>query len=173
MPELALPDQRFRDSFLEALREYHAEKLATYDQLDEVWLEEDFDKYIEQLQRESRGENLPPGYEPHTVFWLVEGDEYLGRLDIRHQLNTWLKTIGGHIGYDIRPSARGKGYGKLILQLGLAKAKELGLGEVLVTCDVTNVPSNHVIKANGGVFEGTQPVGDGKPDKNRYWITLA
>lgn len=172
MPQLVLPHPRYRDSFLEALHEYHGEKLPTYEPLDELWLSEHFDEYVGQLHRESRGQDLPIGYEPHTVFWLVEGNRYLGRLDIRHQLNEWLSTVGGHIGYDIRPTERGKGLGKLQLELGLQKARELGFEKVLITCDVDNVPSNTVIKANGGVLESTHPVAPGKPDKNRYWITL-
>jgi len=99
----------------------------------------------------------------------VEGDEYIGRLDIRHHLTEHLRQIGGHIGYGIRPSKRRQGYGRLILKLGLEKAKEMGIEKVLVTCDVTNVGSRKIIEANGGVMENEIQV-DGSPDKARFWI---
>ena len=33
----------------------------------------------------------------------------LGAIALRHELNDFLLTIGGHIGYGIRPSARRRG----------------------------------------------------------------
>ncbi len=175
IPYLSLPDQRFKTSFLIALREYHAEHLPNYEQLSEEWLEEHFNDYVNTLKLEAEGAYLPPGFVPHTVFWLTDGDEYLGRLDIRHHLNDrsgWLKRVGGHIGYDIRPTQRGKGYGKLILQLGLEKARELGLENVLMTCDVTNGPSNKIIQANGGQLQDTVSTEPHNPAKNRYLLKL-
>lgn len=171
MPTLTLPHPRYQVSFLTALAEYQAENLPAYRQLDAAWLAEHFADYVDQLAAESRGEQLPPGFMPHTVYWLVEGDEYLGRVDIRHQLNTQLDQVGGHIGYDVRPSQRGKGYGTLALRLGLEKAQAMGINPVLVTCDVSNGPSNKIIQANGGVLENTLPATADHGAKNRYWIS--
>src|SRR6185369_17475990 len=106
MPQLVLPDLKYKDSYLEAVKEYQAEDLPNYRGLDPEKLQNDFPGYLEQLQRESRGEGLPADYVPHTVFWLVEGDQYLGRLDIRHILNDFLHQQAGHIGYDVRPTQR-------------------------------------------------------------------
>lgn len=169
-PFLSLPNLRYQSSFLQALAEYQAEGLPYYSKLNKAELESDFAGYVTGLQAESRGENLPAGRVPHTIFWLVKDDDYLGRVDIRHDLNEYLSTEGGHLGYDIRPSQRGKGYGKLILELGLQKAKELGLPKILITCDIDNLPSKKIIEANGGVLEKIAPVGAGKTDKAFYWI---
>lgn len=52
--------------------------------------------------------------------WLVEGKRVLGYARLR-------KTrFAGDVVYWIRPSERGKGYGKLILRLTLAEAKNRG-----------------------------------------------
>lgn len=48
----------------------------------------------------------------------------LGIINIRHALNDYLLTYGGHIGYSIRPSERQKGYGKIQLLLALKNAKK-------------------------------------------------
>lgn len=172
MPYLTRPATKFQKSFLEALREYHAEDLPNYRGLSYEALAKDFASFVDQLHREANGEGLPDGFVPHTVFWLVEGDHYLGRVDLRHELNDFLHREAGHIGYDIRPSERRKGYGKLALELGLQKAKEMGLENVLITCDVDNIGSNKIIKSNGGVLENTIELGDGKSPKNRYWFSV-
>jgi predicted acetyltransferase len=170
MPTLVEPNTRYQQSYREAVEEYRAEQLLGYLMLNTRELEFHFDAYVERLKNEAKGIGLPEGYVPHTELWLVEGNEYLGRVDIRHQLTEKLQNWGGHIGYDIRPTQRRQGYGSLALQLGLQAATRLGLSEVLVTCDVENVGSNKIIKAHGGVLEDVYQPTDGKPAKNRYWI---
>lgn len=119
-------------------------------------LEADFEAYVEKKTGQSRGENLPEGYVPSTELWLVDGDEYIGSISIRHRPTEYLEKLGGHIGYDIRPSMRGRGYGSKILELALPKAKELGTARILVTCDATNAASRKIIEKNGGVFSKTK-----------------
>jgi predicted acetyltransferase len=105
-------------------------------------------------------------------FWLIDGDEYVGRLSLRHTLNDALLLWGGHIGYQIRPSKRRRGYGKEILRLGLIKAKERGLNRVLVTCDEDNTGSRKIIEYNGGQLENIIEVKDSPVRKMRYWIDI-
>ena len=65
---------------------------------------------------------------PATLYILTDETKRIyGGLHIRHYLTHELRLFGGHIGYGIRPSERGKGLGKLQLELGLQKAKEMGL----------------------------------------------
>jgi predicted acetyltransferase len=83
-----------------------------------------------------------------------------------------LEKKGGHIGYYIRPSQRGKGYGNLILHLSLEKARELGLKRVLVTCDDNNDASLKTIENNGGKLVD-KIKGEGSVVlTRRYWIDL-
>lgn len=172
MPQLVLPDVKYQQSFLEAVKEYQADgSMQHYQTIDVDNISQDFAGYVDRLRKKAQGIGLRPGFEPHTEYWLVEGNEFLGRVDIRHQLNEYLKNKGGHIGYDIRPTQRRKGYGSLALKYGLEKAKELGLEKVLVTCDVDNVASNKVIQKNGGVLEDTRRINE-QIVKNRYWIEV-
>lgn len=60
------------------------------------------------------GRNLPKGFAPESVFWLIDDEEFIGRASIRHELTPHLREIGGHIGYEIRPSKRRQGYGTMI-----------------------------------------------------------
>ena len=109
---------------------------------------------------------------PENTFWLVLNSRILGRSKLRHWLTPELEHEGGHIGYDIRPSERRKGYGTLILELTLKRAKSLGFGRVLLTCDTDNVASARIIEKNGGKHSG-QAVSNrsGKPI-SQYWIEL-
>ncbi len=116
--------------------------------------------------------NLPEGRVAASEFWLIDKDEFIGRVSVRHMLNDCLFKIGGHIGYYIRISKRKKGYGKAILKLALQKAKQLGILKVLVTCDVGNTASQKVIEANCGVLENIVETGENSPKKRRYWIKI-
>jgi len=179
MPNLVAPSIKYKRSFLEAAAEYQKEYKETGNQrleryaklnLDKLNDSGEFENFVNKLKAQAKGEGLPEGYVPSSVFWLVDGEEFIGQVDIRHRLTPLLKETGGHIGYDIRPSKRKQGYGKLILKLALEKAKELGIKDALVTCDVTNTVSKKVIEANGGKLESQLKGAVGKPDKLRYWI---
>lgn len=170
MPQLVLPNSKYKQSFLEAVAEYQQEKLPIYLPLNIQELDANFEKYIDDLRNEAHGLNLPEDYVPHTVFWLVEGETFIGRVDIRHKLNEYLKHVGGHIGYDIRPSKRNMGYGTTALRLALEEARKIGILEVLITCDATNIGSNKIIQKNGGELLPSIQSGH-HPSKNRYIIT--
>ena len=98
-------------------------------------------------------------------------DKVVGVIDLRHHINhPILGTWGGHCGYSVRPSERGKGYAKEMLRLNMQNAKSMGIEKLLITCDLKNAASEKTILANGGVYENTINV-DGR-DLKRYWITV-
>ena len=113
----------------------------------------------------------------------VEADEWLmvdedsrifGMVNIRRNLDDpFFAEYAGHIGYSIRPSERGKGYGTIQLSLALDKCRDLGLTKVLVSCDPDNEASRRTILACGGIFERLTLVTPEHPDQlERYWISL-
>lgn len=93
-------------------------------------------------------------------------------MSIRHHLTEELQIYGGHIGYEISPSMRNKGYGKKILAIGLVEAKKIGLSKVLLTCDVNNVPSKKIIEHNGGKLENIVDVSGVLGKRMRFWIDI-
>jgi predicted acetyltransferase len=109
------------------------------------------------------------GFVPATVWWIVDDewpDTVLGSIHLRHELNDFLLAEGGHIGYGVRPSARGRGVATAALLLVLDEARALGLERVLVVCDADNVASRATILRDGGVLE------DAPGSIERYWIAL-
>ena len=57
-------------------------------------------------------------------------------------------------------------------QLGLEKAREIGLEKVLITCDDNNIGSIKIIETCGGVLENKIVTADSPIPKRRYWVTL-
>jgi predicted acetyltransferase len=165
---LTEPAMVYKETYLSAMREFHDEdrNLETdYDDLDF-----NFSRYVRMWQ--DRKSNPRPGKVAETTFWLIGDDQFIGRLSLRHSLNPSLMQFGGNIGYEIRPTQRRKGYGKLILRLGLEKARDINLKRVLVTCDDTNIGSARIIEANGGVLENTVLLAYRNVPTRRYWIDL-
>jgi predicted acetyltransferase len=68
---------------------------------------EGFAAYVQKIRRDADEDAPRPArWVPCTTLWYVEDAEYLGRLAIRHRLTDFLRDSGGHIGYDVRPTAR-------------------------------------------------------------------
>lgn len=61
----------------------------------------------------------------------------------------------GHIGYDISPDFRNRGYGFEILRLALEKAINIGIDKVILTCNIDNIASKKIIEKNNGKLLGT------------------
>ena len=124
-----------------------------------------FAAYVTALRADALEETpRPEDWVTTTTWWWVEGPAYLGRIAVRHHLTDHLLELGGHIGYDVRPSARRRGHATAMLHEVLPHAHTLGIDPALVTCDVDNVASRRVIEANGGLFE------DERRGKLRFWV---
>ena len=106
-----------------------------------------------------------------TFFSVRQFDnKIIGSIQLRHTLTPALEQHGGHIGYGIRPSERGKGYGKAQLKLVLELARNMQIPRVMITCDQDNIPSNRTALSCGGVLT-TENLHEGKI-QCIYWIEL-
>ena len=112
----------------------------------------EYKKWLKQQDEWSRGEGLPEGYVPQVCFWLMVDKTPVGFGKIRLGLTPRSRIEGGNIGYAIDSRFRGKGYGTKLLELLIAKAKELSLQEVLLTVKLDNYASCKVAERNGGVI---------------------
>jgi predicted acetyltransferase len=87
----------------------------------------DFSGYLQHLQQFAAGTDLPPGIVREATYWALDDATIVGTLRLRHQLNPALEQIGGHIGYEVRPSAWRQGYGTQMLALALEQAQHTDL----------------------------------------------
>ncbi|SDK85020.1 Predicted acetyltransferase [Nonomuraea maritima] len=172
MPEFIDPVGRLLTSFLAAVAEFRADHDYPVpwfvDDVDPQALVDPaaFEAYAARVVNERTASGVRPGLVPMTTLWWVDGEQFLGRLAIRHRLTPALEQCGGHIGYDVRPSARRLGHATAMLAAALPIARSMGISEALVMCDKTNTASRKVIEANGGQLL------DVTEHKRRYWVPL-
>jgi len=170
--ELLRPTVTVMTSFLEAMDEFAAEGvrdsqtagwIATYG---DTWrTPAGFRVFVDRVNAEEVDERvLPERWVLTSTRWWVDGDRYLGRIAVRHRLNDFLREVGGHVGYDVRPGARRQGHATAMLRAVLPHAHRLDIDPALVTCDVDNLASVRVIEASGGLLE------DVRGGKRRYWV---
>ena len=176
MPSFASPHQRYQQSFLSSVQEIidagegehwtgltvFGEEAHTVEELADPAAFATFTKRLHDLALPETPR--PEGKVPETTLWWVDGDEYLGRLSIRHELTDLLREFGGHIGYVVRPSARRQGHASAMLAAALPIARDLGIDPALLTCDADNAGSRRVIESSGGVLA------DQRENKLRFWV---
>lgn len=166
--ELIIPIKQYFQSYLELLSALSEHDLNVGEPHIAILAKENFDLYNERLAKDRLGEDMPKDWVPASLFWGVDNDKVIGRLHLRHELP---KNGGGHIGYAVHPSERGKGYATEMLQLGLSKAADIGLKKVYLTCDKTNTASRTVIEKNGGNLENEFFSEEGVA-RLGFWITI-
>lgn len=161
--ELIEPSSDYLDSFLSALCEYHLQGIHL--PITASALKNDFASYAELFRA---CEIAAVQDVPKSLFWLVDGQEYLGELTILHELGYWAFEFGGQIGYRLRPSSQGKGLGKTILRLGLEKAAAADYKRVLALTDQQNVKSIIILQKAGAVLDSAIIRQSGTT--LRYWV---
>lgn len=133
----------------------------------------DFPAFVQELQDETQGINLPPGVVPQQTYWLAnEQQTLLGEIRLRPHLTPPFEQHNGHIGYNTRPSQRGKGYATCMLALALNEARQCGLSRVMLTIDGDNPASVRVIEKNGGWLDWQRVEPEAREMLSCYWIEL-
>ena len=107
---------------------------------------DDWNWYFKKLYDDEYDVDSHDGWLPTKTWWLMDGDVFVGVCSVRIGVNDKLIERGGNTSVEIRPSLRGRGYGYQSLKLRLEKANELGMMNLLITCDVENIASKNNIK---------------------------
>ncbi|MFW6679812.1 GNAT family N-acetyltransferase [Lacrimispora sp. AGF001] len=162
---LAGPAKEYQKSFENYVQAYKSVNDNHYLDIYEKGLE-NFDEYLNGLRNNSKGIDVEKGWVATSTFWLIDNNEVVGVVRIRHQ------EIGtaGHIGYDISPNCRNKGYGNQILKLAVVEAEKIGIKEAVLTCSVDNIASKKIIEKNNGKLLGT--VFDEEDNENMYKFSI-
>jgi predicted acetyltransferase len=171
MVQLIYPTTTLKTTYLEGLKELQASGLNGHYPTEKA--EADFDWFVEFLAEYDDVEKIPDNYVPCLRLWLVDDETFVGNVTIRRWLNEGIQDRG-HIGYEIVPSHRKKGYGKKALELALDFIEEHGLmmNPVEVSCNSTNVGSRRIIEACGGVLVRQMPAKN-DPEAQRLVFAIA
>lgn len=90
---------------------------------------------------------------PSVRRWMWDG-EFAGLISLRWQPGTTALPVHvlGHVGYNIVPWKRRRGYATAALRELMPEIRALGLPYIELTTDVDNLFSQKVITSNGGVL---------------------
>jgi predicted acetyltransferase len=170
--KLVKPDVIYKDSFIEAIKEFHAE--GRYLFLNITDLEKDFEGFIKNIN--SKKKHLHKPFQdwadpvPESIVWMVKEHKFIGSLTVRHRLNWHLEKWGGHLNFIIRPSMRNKGFGKKLLQKAIPAVAHLGIEKALLTVAPENNIAVRVIEFCGGKLENETSATDKFPARKRFWL---
>ena len=125
MLELIQRCPEFVSGYREYCREMYAKGVTYFrptppETIDEGWFQRTKPWY------DQREQGLVPGVARSYHYWAVEGDRFIGEFQCRTDFTEKVLNDIGSIGYAVRPSEWGKGYGTEILRHGLALAKSRG-----------------------------------------------
>jgi Predicted acetyltransferase len=176
MLEVLPRDKKYFEGYRDYCREFYDNKITYFvptdpARLDDGWFERTADWY---KRKESR---LVPGYAKSFHYWAIDkyGDRFIGEFQLRTELDDEIMTGIGSIGYSVRVSEWGKGYGTEILRQGLEIAKSHGMDRVLLNINDANAVSIHVCEKLGGELWDTVTAEnryEGVHLMRRYWIYL-
>ncbi|WP_372666386.1 GNAT family N-acetyltransferase [Amycolatopsis kentuckyensis] len=144
-PRLVVPTTRLHAAWLDAHAEWgpgrHEDGFGLLDS-DEVRTREGFSAWVGRMGRDTAC----------TYRWIAEDGDVLGGIALRHTGHESVPRAG-HLGYGIRPSARGRGLAGWAVEQMLAEARDLGMDHVLLVCEAGNTASAKTIERRGGVLE--------------------
>jgi len=148
----------------EMLQEIPAEENGFFNSLNGASYEE-YKTWLVQAAENAKKTEIEDGWRvPQSTYWFYVDGMPVGICRFRHFLTDKLRKEGGHIGYAVRPSMRGHGYGTLMLRQLLAVPPTMGVHRVLLSTHPDNLTSQRVILANGGQREIISP------DRCHFWI---
>ncbi|MCW2904947.1 MAG: N-acetyltransferase [Streptosporangiaceae bacterium] len=159
MPKLIAPDPRVRTSYLTAAGEVSDGLRARLD-LDALADPAAFELYCRALAAGSLEWQHTYAGGRMRVLWWCQGEEYLGESTIRPDLTPEYGShptdrglpirLVGHVGYEIRESARRQGHGRALLRATLQEANRIGIDPVVLTVGTSNAASIRIIESCGG-----------------------
>ncbi len=152
MFHLEFPTISHKSRYLDMIEEW-----KNFEKPDSPWAlfrGENFEEFLEITEKNKETNSLGV---PATLFFFMEDADILWALQLRHHIDhpnlsmEW--WAGGHIGYWLHPSARGKWLATEMLSLGLEEARKLWLEKVLISAFEDNPASWKTIEKCGWKFE--------------------
>ena len=114
---------------------------------------ESYDEWLKSVTDNTSPDTVNPSWVvTDTYFAIDENGSIVGIIDLRHELNEFLKDFGNS-GYSVRPSQRRRGYATEMLKLILERARQIGMDQLQLSVERSNEASVKTITKNGGKYE--------------------
>lgn len=170
--KLVLRDKKYFEQYREYCREFHEHNIIYFRPTNPEFLDDNwFERTKEWYDNKMSGKEYPQS----LYYYAVENEKFIGEFQLRLVLDENIMNGIGSIGYSVRLSEQGKGYGKEILKQGCKIAKEYGMNKVLLTINNNNIASIKCCESAGGILEDiieSENEAEGKHLLRRYWIYL-
>ncbi len=114
-------------------------------------------------KRMKTGNGLPEDFPVTYTYWCFKSGKFIGECQLRPFISGEALKTTGHIGYSVRPSLRGNGYGQMILAFAIKKLAELDVYPILACCHKENTVSLHCLSKAGFRRAGEYKDADGRP----------
>ena len=157
------------NEFADANDEYQFEGLGNFKKI----YDSSYEEFYDGLEVNKHINQINPEWANQTSYVLIDENGHIyGAANIRHELKGKLREIGGHVGYGIRPSERGKGYATLQLKLLLEKMDKMGIDNALITCRENNIGSIKTMNKFIGTADSLVPSRYEGIMEYRYWVDV-
>ena len=155
--KLVFPNISYKEKAIDYINEFYEYQsdINGSGALDRFLNESTYEAWLEKVLSDIDIANVEMPKVPALTYFYVreEDDKIVGMVNIRLALNDFLREEGGHIGYSIRPTERQKHYGTEMLKDALKVCETIGIREVLVSCDKSNIASAKVIQNSNGKLD--------------------
>lgn len=157
MMKLVFPNITYKEKAIQFVEEFYAydSEINGSGAMDRFLKESTYEAWLDKVLADMDIANIEKPRVPRLTYFYVreEDDKIVGMINIRLALNDFLREEGGHIGYCIRPTERRRHYATDMLKEALKVCETVGIEEVLVTCDKSNVASAGTIINCGGKLD--------------------
>lgn len=174
MLKLIPRSEEFLSGYKAYCQEFFDHNITTFkpmnpDHVSVKWFRDSFSWY----QKKEHG--LIKGHSASIHLWAVHDSKFIGEFQLRTELTDEVMNSIGSIGYSVRCSEQGKGYGKQILGKGLEFARSQNLEKVILLIEASNIVSRNLCESFGGEYFDTILLDSDIEGENRvvrYWIHL-
>ncbi len=84
-----------------------------------------------------------------STYFCIHQSEVIGAIRFRHHTNHYIENVIGHVGYETKPTARGKGVAKFMLSW---LQENVLTDSIIITCEIDNIASKKVIESCGAQY---------------------
>lgn len=166
--------EEYAEGYKEYCAELYAHNVVFFRPTDPKYIDENwFARTKPWYDKKEKG--LIEGQPVSFHYWAVDNGRFIGEFQLRTEFTEKVLSDIGSVGYAVRVSEWGRGYGTEILGQGLTIAKAHGMDKVLLNINEENAVSIHICEKLGGKLSDRIEAyneAEGKHILRRYWIYL-